>query len=347
MYSWYIFGIMLKRLAIIGFLLGAIAAMPPMPGQTVKPAAQSGDKNQKQSQSKQTGPAPSPPLVNKSEQPRTAEDHSGQRAAEDKEHSVKLTSLPPVTVTSQEKTFWDHVLDWGPWVSNFLLVVVGGFQVWLLLRTWKTIDRQANIMEKQAKDAQDSGAEATRIALATAKAAQKGAEAALLNAQAVINTERPWLIAHLKQITEEMIPADGRLRLAWEVKNVGKTPAKLIEADAVAVFNLDAVPLPDVPIYGYFPETLENRILVPGDTYSFWAHWYELKDGRYIRLEKQNIGPRADLMVVFGYVKYRDTFDSTNEHISRFCDCTFISGSKVGGHVTNWDSAPVQYTECT
>jgi hypothetical protein len=176
---------------------------------------------------------------------------------------------------------------------------------------------------------------------------RKAAQSALLNAQAMITAERPWLVAHLKQFEEETIPESGRLRLSWEVKNVGKTPAKLIEADAVAVFNLDAVPLPDVPIYGYFPETLENRMLVPGDTYSFWAHWYELKDGRYIRLEKQNIGPRADLMVVFGYVKYRDTFDSTKEHISRFCDCTFISGSKVGGHVTNWDSAPAEYTECT
>jgi hypothetical protein len=335
---------MLKRLAIIAVLLAAVA---PMPGQAVEPTAQGGNNNQNQSQSKQGNPAQALTLVNKSEQPQATEDHSGQIAAEDKEHSVKLTSLPPVTIADKEKGFWDHVLDWGPWVANVLLAVVGILQVWLLLRTWKTIDRQANIMEKQAKDAQDSGAEATRIALATAKAAQKSAEAALLNAQAVINTERPWLIAHLKQFKEETIPEDGRLRLAWEVKNVGKTPAKLIEADAVAVFNLDAVPLPDVPIYGYFPETLENRILVPGDTYSFWAHWYELKEGRYICLEKQNIGPCADLLVVFGYVKYRDTFDSTKEHISRFCDCTFISGSKVGGHVTNWDSAPAEYTECT
>ena len=43
------------------------------------------------------------------------------------------------------KEFWDRVLVWGPWVFNFGLVAVGILQVVLLKRTWKTIERQANI----------------------------------------------------------------------------------------------------------------------------------------------------------------------------------------------------------
>lgn len=118
-----------------------------MPGQAVKPPAQSGDKAQSHGQGNQSAPAPSPSLINKSEQPIAAENHTGQVAADEKEHSIKLTSLPPITLSDKRKTFWDHVLDWGPWVSNFLFLVVGGFQIWLLIRTWRTIDRQANLQE--------------------------------------------------------------------------------------------------------------------------------------------------------------------------------------------------------
>jgi hypothetical protein len=80
-------------------------------------------------------------------QPVASDAHSAQITGEDKEHSIKLTSLPPVTIADKQKTFLDHALDWGPWVSNFLLVIVGGFQVWLLFRTWKTIKRQADIQQ--------------------------------------------------------------------------------------------------------------------------------------------------------------------------------------------------------
>jgi hypothetical protein len=123
--------------------------MPPIPGQTVKPAAQSADQGQSQGQDNQATASAAPSLVEKLKQPTPTDPHSGQVAGEDKEHSVKLTSLPSVTLTDKPKGFWDHVLDWGPWVSNFLLVVVGGFQVWLLKRTWKTIERQADLLERQ------------------------------------------------------------------------------------------------------------------------------------------------------------------------------------------------------
>ena len=302
---------MLRYLAIVAVLM---AAMSPIPGQAPKNPAGGSGTVQKQPKQGNANNQPAASTIPEGGT-RPAQPYTEKPNAEDAGNSVTIRKLPTVSIGKD----W---ADWSYWGFGGLLVIVGSLQVWLLGGTLVAVKWQA-------------------------RETKRAAEAALLNAQAVINAERPWLVAHLKEFKEAPIPNDGRLRLAWEVKNVGKTPAKLIEADAVAVFNLDAVPLPDVPIYGYFPETLENRMLVPGDTYSFWAHWYELKEGRYIRLEKQNIGPRADLLVVFGYVKYRDTFDSTKEHVSRFCDCTFISGSKVGGHVSAWDSAPAEYTECT
>jgi hypothetical protein len=37
--------------------------------------------------------------------------------------------------------------DWGPWVFNLCLVIVGGLQVWLLKVTWRTIGLQASLQE--------------------------------------------------------------------------------------------------------------------------------------------------------------------------------------------------------
>ncbi|MGA2992772.1 MAG: hypothetical protein ABSD88_20070, partial [Candidatus Korobacteraceae bacterium] len=74
-------------------------------------------------------------------------------ATDNKEHAVKLTGLPPVTLnpvtlTDKQKTFWDYVFDWGPWVFTFVLAIVGALQAFLLLRTWQAIKQQANIANR-------------------------------------------------------------------------------------------------------------------------------------------------------------------------------------------------------
>ena len=137
---------MLKRLAILGLLLALLPALAPIPGQAVKAAAQGSDKNQDQSQSKQGATTQTPPLTIKNP-PQSADPNGEQVAAEDKEQSVKLTWLPPITITDKQKTRWEYFFDWGPWVSNALLAVVGILQVVLLYFTWKTIARQAKMQQ--------------------------------------------------------------------------------------------------------------------------------------------------------------------------------------------------------
>lgn len=68
-------------------------------------------------------------------------------------------TVAPITIVDKQKTFWDHVLDWGPWAFNCLLVVAAGFQVWLLFRTWVQIKSQAETMKMQAEESKNSGTE--------------------------------------------------------------------------------------------------------------------------------------------------------------------------------------------
>jgi hypothetical protein len=85
---------------------------------------------------------------------------------------------------------------------------------------------------------------------------KKAADAAGLNAQAVINSERPWLV----------ISVEGQeaRRFAFRAKNVGRTPARLvsIHGDVVPVEN--GRPLPENPEYGA-PRSLSlhPRLLAP------------------------------------------------------------------------------------
>jgi hypothetical protein len=175
----------------------------------------------------------------------------------------------------------------------------------------------------------------------------KSAKAAFLNAQALIDAERPWIVAYFTKSQEDTIPENGNLRFLWEIKNVGRTPARLTYAAARVVFNIDAVPLPDVPDYGEPDYFFTERILVPGGTLEFLSHWYRLEDGKYRRLYQIEDVKTLDLLIGFGCVKYLDTFNSGKEYVTRFSDSAMIGGRDVSEPFSPWMEAPAKYTECT
>jgi hypothetical protein len=74
---------------------------------------------------------------------------SSQHDQDNAEHSVKLTSLPPVTLADKAKTLWDYVYEWGPWICNLFLVLVGFLQVMLLRQTRREMSRQARDTREQ------------------------------------------------------------------------------------------------------------------------------------------------------------------------------------------------------
>ena len=307
---------MFFALAAVGSLSGqTVPSNPPESRVTAQDAGKSGGYQTDSQQGNANSPTPSP--VN------------GHPAAADKQQE---SNADKEAIDIQRKLEW----------FTGILAIVGVLQVgtmiwqaWLLRGTLKEIKTQAGHMERQTKILEDSVA-----------VAQKAADAALANAQAVITSERAWLVVRLKEINKQEIPKDGDMRFGWEIENVGKTPAKLIEAGARAMFDLDANPLPETPNYG-FPDTFSERILVPGAKLTLWACWFKLENGIYHDLRQTEPVKIADLLVCFGYVKYRDMFDGTEEHISCFCDGAFIAGRTVGGPVTPWDFAPSGYTKCT
>lgn len=162
---------MLKRLAILGLVILACGAWSQVP--------RDGSKQQENSQEQQKTAEPSKPVV-----------------VVDSQHGADNQEQAP---EKPDKYPWGELLAPAN-IPNWFLVIVGGVTGWFVYKTLKAIKKQANIMEKQATDAQESGAKATEIALATAQAAQTSADAAAAQIQMMKDKERGRLRIEFGQV---------------------------------------------------------------------------------------------------------------------------------------------------
>lgn len=185
-------------------------------------------------------------------------------------------------------------------------------------------EKQAVLMKEQIIDAKESGAKATAIAQATA-------DAALLNAQVVINAERPWVIPKIRktvkwidsfELNEEGKPRPVKRRVvyfAFSVINKGRTPAQVFAIRGRPRFTDKGIHggLEDPPDYGPELVFMQTRILPPGQRWDYSDIDLEFTDcGEDIRKGLESF----QLHRIFkGVVLYRDMLRPSEVHESRFC----------------------------
>jgi hypothetical protein len=133
--------------AAVLFVGLVIQTVPPLPGQAAASPQNSSGNVQDQSRNKQKAAAPSFPAYELHTAPNS---NGGKVAPKDTEYNVKLTGTPVVAIADKAKTVWDYVFDWGPWLFNAFLVWVGVAAVFVAHRTRVSIDRQADLMDRQA-----------------------------------------------------------------------------------------------------------------------------------------------------------------------------------------------------
>jgi hypothetical protein len=146
-----------------------------------------------------------------------------------------------------------------------------------------------------------------------AEAAKISAEAASLNAQAIINAERPWLFIEIKTSEGNIVrPGDIPAHCAFSVsfRNYGKTPAEIVGFDQHPDCRDSTDDLPWPPQYA-----LEGRVLVhtrmvpagetwrdPGESH-FYVESFVLEDmWRDIQRSKKRL-------VYWGRLQYRDLIE--------------------------------------
>jgi hypothetical protein len=180
------------------------------------------------------------------------------------------------------------------------LVIVGGLQfvglIWqaiLLRKTREEVSRQANSMETQA------GRMSSQIEEMKAQTlvAQTSANAALLNAKAVINAERPWLLVQTKPLIGPM----GGFNVF--ARNKGRTPAMItaVHMGCVAVESINALPTP-AP-YGS-ANLMKDRIIIPGQRIN--VIWFDGRSLRHTLGDKYPASSWDGKVCVFGKIVYRD-----------------------------------------
>jgi hypothetical protein len=129
--------------------------------------------------------------------------------------------------------------------------------------------------------------------------------------QAFIASERAWL--KIEPVDGKFSP--GHASPVWKITNVGKSPAVLIETQAVFELRKGYEEYEHTPDYGK-PIVLNRRLLAPQDSMSFSAIWSINDNGKRTVVTPNS---RTNLINVrtFGYVKYINGFGQ--EAVAKFC----------------------------
>lgn len=146
---------------------------------------------------------------------------------------------------------------------------------------------------------------------------KKAAEAALLNTQAVINSERPWIVMTIGQGKK---PNEFLLKAV----NRGRTPAAILSAgEAVAIIE-PGTPLPAVPKYTRVKKYEAPVMLIQGEYQTVLE--FDRKHLRSLCDDRERFAKAEEcsqMTYIFGNVIYKDLLASAeaSPHETRWC-CT-------------------------
>jgi hypothetical protein len=199
------------------------------------------------------------------------------------------------------------------WGATLVLVILGYAGIMMALSTLKKIDRQTGYAE------------------AAAEAAAASAQASLLNAQAVINAERPWILISV----EPSRSMENSFTIM--ATNRGRTPARIIESLERTKITIDEKRLPRTPVYANEPRSAPFApiILLPGESTAIKAFCRDDVKGLCDSEERfKRIETWEEKVFFYGKVIYRDLISpaDSEDHETNWC-CWYIHGRQNSGLV--------------
>jgi hypothetical protein len=275
---------------IFAVLLSVAQTTAPVPRQAPNNPASTSGNVQKKTKDKDTPTNPTPPPINQ-DQPKTPDGDAKQQGNDNAEHSVAVSKLPPVSVT---KDWTDRFY----WAFSGLLVVIGGFQIWLLNRQLNTINRQADIAKNQETQMIQAGLQTERI-IAQMK------DTALRELRAYVGISKIKL-----DISDESLPTG-----AVEIQNFGRTPAYKVQ-------HWTGIGIQSYPLTVHLPPS-------PATSFSVAVLHPNVKNVGAVTLKKNlpkgtPIGTPQLTIYVYGEVTYEDAFGNERHTKFRF----FYGGSE-------------------
>jgi hypothetical protein len=199
------------------------------------------------------------------------------------------------------------------WIANILLAVFACVGVYVGLSLLKKIDRQ------------------TQYAETAAQSAAYSAQAALLHAQAIMRTERPWILVTV----EPSGKAENRFMVV--ATNRGRGPARIVSAVDRITTEVDQAALPGEPDYedAENNESLNSVILLPGESTGVKTFGRDEvrefcgSEERFRRIEKWE-----EVILLYGKIVYEDLVTVENQEPceTAWC-CWYIHGRQNSGMV--------------
>ncbi|HTB97249.1 MAG TPA: hypothetical protein VK716_09595 [Terracidiphilus sp.] len=202
---------------------------------------------------------------------------------------------------------WDW-RDRVAWSSGIILAVLGYVGIMLGLRTLKSIDR--HLVSSSA----------------TAQAALESANASLALAEAIANSERPWIVVTV----EPFLTMENSFKVM--ASNRGRSPARIVTSLDHTRVAVDETQLPAVPEFEK-PEPGEERepiVLLPGEATGIWAFNREdlpaiCKTAEVLK----NVERWHETLFLYGRIAYLDLNAPVEKqaHDTYWC-CRYIHGEK-------------------
>ncbi len=202
---------------------------------------------------------------------------------------------------------WDW-RDRVAWSSGIILAVLGYVGIMLGLRTLKSIDR--HLISSSA----------------TAQAALESANASLALAEAIANSERPWIVVTV----EPFLTMENSFKVM--ASNRGRSPARIVTSLDHTRVAVDETQLPVTPEFDK-PEPGEERepiVLLPGEATGIWAFNREDLPGICKSSEVlKKVERWHETLFLYGRIAYLDLNAPTEKqaHDTYWC-CRYIHGEK-------------------
>jgi len=204
-----------------------------------------------------------------------------------------------------------------PWY-DWILLGISGFYTFFACMQWWAIRAQGRYMRRGLS-----------ISIRAARAARRSAEAANLNASALMNIERAWImIGSMSPSPTAFDLTVDPVLMEIRFKNYGRTPAWIVESALIlkrsehssisgiseSAYGSTARPLVEKPIS---PGEISDVFKVPLDsTNPFSDDIGKLSD---VEIKQLNSG---DLhLYLFGYIRYRHAFSIATGDIPEFRFC--------------------------
>lgn len=294
------------KLLIAAVLLAVIQAPSPVPRKT---ANNSGSASQDVNHNASANNNPAAATMIKDAPGSPVDEHSRQdKASPDTKNPITVSELPPVSITRD----W---IDYTAWGISVAIVVIGAVGVFLARRTLIA-------MEGQLTEIQAASKQTTKMI----EHAGNQASAALLNAQVLRNSERPWIL-----IESQRGPDDKSSSLI--ARNRGRSPARIAmssESNWKFIRAIDLIDLrPERPNYGAISPIEDSIIILPGEgTYILKITDWDLRrkcesEERFGAVKDGNLE-----LYIFGKLIYQDLLsaDSDSFHETGWC-CHYLLDS--------------------